>query len=58
MAGLIPEAPTGDVRMLPGTFIVDRQGRVQFAHYSKHAGDHPEISTLLKATAALLHAAQ
>ncbi len=41
--------PTGDVRMLPGTFIVDRNGLIQFTYYSVHAGDTPRIERLLKA---------
>jgi peroxiredoxin len=40
---------TGDIKMLPGTFIVDKQGVIQFARYSKHIGDHPDISQLLQA---------
>lgn len=40
---------TGDVRMLPGTFIVDGDGRMQYAYYSGHAGDHPDLVRLLAA---------
>lgn len=40
----------GDVKMLPGTFIVDRQGIIQYAYCSKHAGDHPKIADLIAAT--------
>ena len=39
----------GDVKMLPGTFIVDNQGIIQYAYYSKHAGDHPKIADLIAA---------
>ena len=46
-------AATGDVKMLPGTFIVDREGIVQFAHYSNHPGDHPEIAQITRAAAKL-----
>ena len=42
---------TGDVKMLPGTFIIDTDGAVQYAYYSRHAGDHPSISKLLQAMA-------
>ena len=38
---------TGDVKMLPGTFVVDRAGAIQFAYYSTHAGDHPDLDVLL-----------
>ncbi|MBN1964653.1 MAG: redoxin domain-containing protein [Anaerolineae bacterium] len=43
----------GDVRMLPGTFIIDRQGIVRFAYYSAHAGDHPPLADLFNAAAVL-----
>ena len=39
----------GDTKMLPGTFIVDKQGIIQYAYYSKHAGDHPRIDDLIAA---------
>ncbi|SRR5690606_13339197 len=45
--------PIGDAKMLPGTFIVDRQGVIQYAYYSKHAGDHPRIDDLIAAAKAL-----
>jgi thioredoxin-dependent peroxiredoxin len=38
---------TGDVRMLPGSFIVDGAGVVQYAYYNRHAGDHPDLARLL-----------
>ena len=39
----------GDAKMLPGTFIVDKRGIIQYAYYSKHAGDHPKIADLIVA---------
>ena len=39
---------TGDVKMLPGTFIVDQEGIIQYAYYSSHAGDHPDLSKLMR----------
>jgi peroxiredoxin len=39
----------GDAKMLPGTFIVDKHGIIQYAYYSKHAGDHPNIADLIAA---------
>jgi hypothetical protein len=33
--------------MLPGTFIVDKHGIIQYTYYSKHAGDHPDIADLI-----------
>jgi len=41
--------PIGDAKMLPGTFIVDQQGIIRYTYYSKHAGDHPAIETLIVA---------
>lgn len=32
---------TGDVRVLGGTFIVDRAGTIRYMHYDRFAGDHP-----------------
>lgn len=39
----------GDVKMLPGTFIIDKNGIIQYVYYSKHAGDHPKIADLITA---------
>ena len=38
---------TGETTRLPGTFIVDAQGMVRYAHYGKHAGDQPDLEELL-----------
>lgn len=46
--GYVPGAPVGDGRMMPGTFLIDRQGKVAYAFYSKHAGDHPYLPALLR----------
>ncbi len=40
-------ATTGNIQMIPGTFIVDREGVIQVAHYNDYAGDHPNIPDLL-----------
>lgn len=50
-AGHIQGEATGDTSMLPGTFIVDADGVIQFAYYSTHAGDHPDIKKMLQAAA-------
>lgn len=47
--GHIGGTPTGNVKMMPGTFIVDQQGHIKFTYYSQHAGDHPAIADLLAA---------
>lgn len=39
---------TGDVRMLPGTFVVDTAGIICYTYYSENAGDHPDITELLR----------
>jgi len=39
----------GDGRQMPGTFIIDTHGVVQFAYISQNASDNPPISTLLGA---------
>lgn len=44
---------TGDTKMLPGTFIVDREGIIRDVYYSEHAGDHPDIERLIAAAQAL-----
>jgi hypothetical protein len=41
--------PVGDPFMMPGVFVVEMDGHVSFAHYSKHAGDYPSDETLLQA---------
>ena len=46
--GYVPGGAVGDTRMMPGTFLIDRQGRVAYAYYSKHAGDHPYLPALLR----------
>lgn len=38
---------TGDQQRLPGTFIVDEQGIIRYAHYGKFAGDNPDLTELL-----------
>lgn len=44
---------TGDVQMLPGTFIVDQAGIIRYAYYSAYAGDDPEIPVLVEAAGKL-----
>ena len=42
---------TGDEQMLPGTFVIDKVGMVRYAYYSANAGDHPEITAVLRQVA-------
>jgi peroxiredoxin len=39
--------PKGDVRQLPGVFIIDTKGYIRFSHYSKDPADHPDPNDLL-----------
>lgn len=39
-------ATTGDPMRLPGTFIVDTSGYLQYVYYSRHPGDNPSIAVL------------
>ena len=50
-SGHVQGEATGDTRMLPGTFIIDGAGIVQFAYYSRHPGDHPKIKKLVEVLA-------
>lgn len=47
--GFTQGAATGDALRLAATFIVDEAGTVRYAHYGKHAGDHPDLKTVLDA---------
>lgn len=38
---------TGDIQMMPGTFVVDTQGIIRYAYYSQYAGDDPPIEDLI-----------
>lgn len=39
----------GDVRVLPGTFVVDGAGRIVAAHYGAHSADHMKARATLAA---------
>jgi peroxiredoxin len=45
--GFTQGSATGDTLRLGATFIVDKQGIIQYAHYGKHAGDHPDLPKLV-----------
>lgn len=40
--------PTGDQRRLTATFIIDQSGTVRYCHYGKHAGDHPNLTDVVR----------
>jgi len=39
--------PQGDVRQLPGVFVIDTAGEIIFSHFSKNPADHPDAKTIL-----------
>ncbi len=45
--------PAGDVRQLPGTFLVDSQGVIQYIHRAAHSADFPDHRAILARLAAL-----
>ena len=40
--------PKGDVRQLPGVFIIDTHGRIRFSHFARDPADHPDPDVLLE----------
>ena len=40
---------TGDTLMIGGNFIIDPNGIIRYAYYSKVAGDHPSFKDILQA---------
>ena len=38
--------PQGDVRQLPGVFIIDAGGRMRYRYYAEGPADHPEPEAL------------
>ena len=47
--GNIGGVPSGNVRMMPGMFIVDNGGKITYTYYSKDIADHPTVDQLLTA---------
>ena len=41
--------PQGDVRQLPGVFIIDTAGEIVFSHFSSNPADHPDAKTIIDA---------
>lgn len=50
--GILPRPPTGDPFLLPGTFVVDRTGRITYARYAADVSDNPDWTALHRAVAA------
>lgn len=51
--GALPGIPQGDVQQRPGTFVVDRNGNVAFAHYNRDSSDNPDTAELLRVVRSL-----
>lgn len=45
--------PVGDVRQLPGVFIIDSKGTIVFSHFAADPADHPAPEEILAALAAV-----
>jgi hypothetical protein len=41
--------PQGDVRQLPGVFVITTAGEIVFSHYAADPADHPEVAMILDA---------
>lgn len=39
--------PAGDVRQLAGAFLIDQNGRIQYAHRARHSADFPDHEAML-----------
>jgi len=53
LRGARPNRVTGNVRLLPGSFVIDRGGVVRYAKVGRHAGDIADNAELLAAVAAI-----
>ena len=40
--------PVGDVRQMPGSFVIDRQGIIRHAHYPIHQADRPRPDDIVR----------
>ena len=41
--------PQGDVRQLPGVFVINTDGQIVYRHYASDPADHPDPETILAA---------
>jgi peroxiredoxin len=41
--------PQGDVRQLPGVFVISTAGKIVFSHYAADPADHPAVAVILEA---------
>ena len=40
--------PTGDIRQMPGSFVIDRKGIIRYAHYPTQQADRPRPDDLVR----------
>jgi peroxiredoxin len=40
--------PEGDVRQLPGVFVINTDGQIEFSHYAEDPADHPDPDTIIE----------
>jgi hypothetical protein len=45
--GHVGGQPIGDVRMMPGSFLVDTQGILRAVHYNDDIADHADLQAML-----------
>ncbi|MGD8971186.1 MAG: peroxiredoxin-like family protein [Desulfobacterales bacterium] len=45
--------PQGDVRQLPGVFVINTAGEIVFSHYAADAADHPAVADILDVVKAI-----
>jgi peroxiredoxin len=50
--GAVVGKPVGDVRQMPGTFVVASDGRIAYAHYNRDQSDTPPMEDVLAAVRA------
>ena len=41
--------PQGDIRQLPGVFVIDTAGQIVYSHYAADPADQPKAETILTA---------
>lgn len=41
--------PQGDVRQLPGVFIINTSGKIVYRHFSSNPADHPDAKSIIAA---------
>jgi hypothetical protein len=46
--GHVMGVPEGDVRQLPGVFVINTDGQVEFSHYAENPADHLDPDAILE----------